>query len=177
MWASVQTVRGCPKHCSFFSVWRTDGQEPRQRHVDRVVHEIVELRRLGFRFIALADDNFYPVSFEDLAQARRRGDPSRLIELQALRDERLELMTQLARLPDDLGLRGSRAASEATSVASTARANGQLNGSGLSELPRTPSWLRSAKYSKRRSLRVDKADRSAAIVPKALRIACRLASG
>ena len=61
MWASVQTVRGCPKHCSFCSVWRTDGQEPRQREVDRVVREIVELRRLGFRFIALADDNFYPV--------------------------------------------------------------------------------------------------------------------
>jgi radical SAM superfamily enzyme YgiQ (UPF0313 family) len=34
MWASVQTVRGCPKHCSFCSVWRTDGQEPRMRHVD-----------------------------------------------------------------------------------------------------------------------------------------------
>ena len=31
MWASVQTVRGCPKHCSFCSVWRTDGQRPRQR--------------------------------------------------------------------------------------------------------------------------------------------------
>src|SRR3990172_8453848 len=31
MWGSVQTVRGCPKHCSFCSVWRTDGQEPRQR--------------------------------------------------------------------------------------------------------------------------------------------------
>ena len=25
MWGSVQTVRGCPKHCSFCSVWRTDG--------------------------------------------------------------------------------------------------------------------------------------------------------
>ena len=74
MWASVQTVRGCPKHCSFCSVWRTDGQEPRQRGVDRVVQEIVELRRLGFRFIALADDNFYPVTFDDLAQARRRAD-------------------------------------------------------------------------------------------------------
>ena len=75
MWASVQTVRGCPKHCSFCSVWRTDGQEPRQREVDRVVREVVELRRLGFRFIALADDNFYPVTFDDLAQARRRSDP------------------------------------------------------------------------------------------------------
>src|SRR5437867_295643 len=72
MWASVQTVRGCPKHCSFCSVWRTDGQEPRQRQVDRIVREVVELRRLGFRFIALADDNFYPVTFDDLAMARRR---------------------------------------------------------------------------------------------------------
>jgi len=102
MWASVQTVRGCPKHCSFCSVWRTDGQEPRQRHVERVVQEIVELRRLGFRFIALADDNFYPVTFEDLAQARRRANSSRLLELQALRDERMALMAALAQLPDDL---------------------------------------------------------------------------
>ena len=60
MWASVQTVRGCPKHCSFCSVWRTDGQRPRQRPSDPVIEEIVELRRQGFRFIALADDNFYP---------------------------------------------------------------------------------------------------------------------
>ncbi len=102
MWASVQTVRGCPKHCSFCSVWRTDGQEPRQRHVDRVVREVVELRRLGFRFIALADDNFYPVTLSDLAQARRRADDSRLRELEALRNERFELMAKLAELPSDL---------------------------------------------------------------------------
>jgi len=102
MWASVQTVRGCPKHCSFCSVWRTDGQEPRQRAVDRVVQEVVELRRLGFRFIALADDNFYPVTMEDLAQARRRSDKTRLHELEELRQERFELMEQLALLPDDL---------------------------------------------------------------------------
>jgi radical SAM superfamily enzyme YgiQ (UPF0313 family) len=102
MWASVQTVRGCPKHCSFCSVWRTDGQEPRQRGVERVVREIVELRRLGFRFIALADDNFYPVTFEDLAQARRRADTTRLHELEALREERFALMAKLAELPDDL---------------------------------------------------------------------------
>jgi radical SAM superfamily enzyme YgiQ (UPF0313 family) len=102
MWASVQTVRGCPKHCSFCSVWRTDGQEPRQRGVDPVVREIVELRRLGFRFIALADDNFYPVTFDDLAAARRRSDPSRLHELEAMRQDRFNLMAQLAQLPDDL---------------------------------------------------------------------------
>ena len=42
-WASVQTVRGCPKHCSFCSVWRTDGQAPRQRAADGVIEEIVEL--------------------------------------------------------------------------------------------------------------------------------------
>src|SRR6202171_6000072 len=102
MWASVQTVRGCAKHCSFCSVWRTDGQEPRQRGVDLVVQDIVELRRLGFRFIALADDNFYPVTFDDLAAARRRSDPSRLHELEAMRQDRFDLMAQLAQLPDDL---------------------------------------------------------------------------
>jgi radical SAM superfamily enzyme YgiQ (UPF0313 family) len=102
MWASVQTVRGCPKHCSFCSVWRTDGQEPRQRGVERVVREIVELRRLGFRFIALADDNFYPVTLGDLVQARRRVDDSRLRELEGLRAERFALMRRLSQLPDDL---------------------------------------------------------------------------
>ena len=83
MWGSVQTVRGCPKHCSFCSVWRTDGQKPRQRNVDAVVHEIVELRRQGFRFIALADDNFYPVTLADLAAADRRADKSTLAALEA----------------------------------------------------------------------------------------------
>ena len=74
MWASVQTVRGCAKHCSFCSVWRTDGQKPRQRASDPVIEEIVELRRMGFRFIALADDNFYPVSLTDIELAERQNN-------------------------------------------------------------------------------------------------------
>ena len=53
------------------------------------------MRRLGYRFIALADDNFYPVSFEDLQMARRRADKTRLHELEALRAERFQLMAQL----------------------------------------------------------------------------------
>src|SRR4029078_6801475 len=69
MWASVQTIRGCPKHCSFCSVWRTDGQQPRQRRYQSVIDEIVNLRRMGFRFIALADDNFYPVTLTELKTA------------------------------------------------------------------------------------------------------------
>lgn len=102
MWASVQTVRGCPKHCSFCSVWRTDGQKPRVRQVDAIVEEIVELRRKGFRFIALADDNFYPVTLEDLRMADRRTDKSGYQRLKAIRDERFELMAKLAKLPRDM---------------------------------------------------------------------------
>ena len=102
MWASVQTVRGCPKHCSFCSVWRTDGQKPRQRDVNLVVREIVQLRRQGFRFIVLADDNFYPVTLADLAAADRRRDKGQHAALTRIREERFELMSRLERLPDDM---------------------------------------------------------------------------
>ena len=102
IWASVQTVRGCPKHCSFCSVWRTDGQEPRQQGADPVIREIVELRRMGFRFIALADDNFYPVTLEDLRMAARREDKTRFNELKAIRDDRFGLMDRMAKLPSDM---------------------------------------------------------------------------
>src|SRR5262249_53377310 len=101
-WASVQTVRGCPKHCSLCSVWRTDGQRPRQRSSDAVIEEIVQLRRLGFRFVALADDNFYPVTLTDLQLAFRQGDTHQLEELKAMREERFELMARLALLPPDM---------------------------------------------------------------------------
>jgi len=102
MWGSVQTLRGCPKHCSFCSVWRTDGQQPRQRAADAVVKEIVELRRMGFRFVLLSDDNFYPVTMEDLRLAERQGNQARIESLQEIRRERFELMAKLAKLPDDL---------------------------------------------------------------------------
>ena len=101
MWASVQTVRGCPKHCSFCSVWRTDGQRPRQRSSDVVIEEIVQLRRLGFRFIALADDNFYPVTLTDLRLAEEQHNTTRLNELKTIRAERFSLMSRLAQLPPD----------------------------------------------------------------------------
>lgn len=101
MWASVQTVRGCPKHCSFCSVWRTDGQKPRQRGTDPVMEEIVTLRRMGFRFIALADDNFYPVTLKDIELAERQNNAPKAAELKRLREERFELMERLAALPED----------------------------------------------------------------------------
>ena len=102
MWASVQTLRGCPKHCSFCSVWRTDGQQPRQRRFQSVVDEIVALRRLGFRFIALADDNFYPVTLTDLRLAREQNNQPKLDELTRIRAERFQLMAELAKLPKDM---------------------------------------------------------------------------
>jgi radical SAM superfamily enzyme YgiQ (UPF0313 family) len=102
MWASVQTIRGCPKHCSFCSVWRTDGQKPRQRQFQSVIDEIVDLRRIGFRYIALADDNFYPVSHTDLRLAGEQGNTAKLEELTAIRAERFALMDELAKLPKDM---------------------------------------------------------------------------
>ncbi|MBM3809654.1 MAG: B12-binding domain-containing radical SAM protein [Acidimicrobiia bacterium] len=102
MFASVQTVRGCPKHCSFCSVWRTDGQKPRVRATDALIEEIVQLRRMGFRFVTLADDNFYPVTLEDLRMADRRADKSTYQRLKAIRDERFELMEQMSKLPSDM---------------------------------------------------------------------------
>jgi len=102
MWASVQTIRGCEKHCSFCSVWRTDGQKPRQRRYQSVIDEIVTLRRIGFRFIALADDNFYPVSLTDLRLAWEQNNIAKLEELTSIRTERFQLMEEMAKLPKDM---------------------------------------------------------------------------
>src|SRR5579859_4656622 len=102
MWASVQTIRGCPKHCSFCSVWRTDGQKPRQRKYQNVIDEIITLRRIGFKFVALADDNFYPVTLTDLRLAREQNNLAKLEELTAIRQERFQLMEELAKLPKDM---------------------------------------------------------------------------
>jgi radical SAM superfamily enzyme YgiQ (UPF0313 family) len=67
-----------------------------------VIDEIIDLRRIGFRFIALADDNFYPVTLTDLRLAREQKNEGKLAELMAIRAERFELMAELARLPRDM---------------------------------------------------------------------------
>src|SRR5205085_2717679 len=79
-----------------------DDQQPRQRSSDVVIEEIVQLRRLGFRFVALADDNFYPVTLTDLRLAEQQHNNLRLNELKAIRAERFALMTRLAQLPPDM---------------------------------------------------------------------------
>jgi len=72
------------------------------RGAEDIVEELLDLRSRGFRFIMLADDNFYPVTMSDIAMARRRSDSTALDELEAIRRERFELMARLADLPDDM---------------------------------------------------------------------------
>ena len=76
--------------------------EPPAARNEKVVEEIVWLRRAGYRFIALADDNFYPVSLTDIALAENQNNPARLAELQSLRADRFDLMKRLAQLPEDM---------------------------------------------------------------------------
>lgn len=98
--ASVQTVRGCPKRCSFCSVWVQDGRVPRLRANDAILQELKALYRSGFRLVMFADDNFYPYTLHDIRNAR--SDEERT-QLQAGQQQRYELMDRLGReIPKDM---------------------------------------------------------------------------
>jgi radical SAM superfamily enzyme YgiQ (UPF0313 family) len=98
--ATIQTVRGCPKQCSFCSVWVQDGRVPRVRATDAILAELHVLYEAGFRLVFFADDNFYPHTLGDIA-ASRSPEARRTIE--DGRNERLELLHRLAtELPPDM---------------------------------------------------------------------------
>ncbi len=98
--ASVQTVRGCPKQCSFCSVWVQDGQIPRVRNNDAIIQELKYLYAAGFRVVLFADDNFYPYTLEDIENARSEEQRR---DLQAGYDGRMELLERLAdEIPSDM---------------------------------------------------------------------------
>jgi radical SAM superfamily enzyme YgiQ (UPF0313 family) len=94
MFASVQTVAGCPENCSFCSVWVTDGRKPRQRLGDQIIEEVNELYDLGFRVIIFADDNFNPAT---LGRIAREPNPQKRRELEQIREERLEFFDRYDR--------------------------------------------------------------------------------
>jgi radical SAM superfamily enzyme YgiQ (UPF0313 family) len=94
MFATVQTVAGCPENCSFCSVWVTDGRQPRLRLADKIIEEVRELHALGFRQIAFADDNFNPAT---LGRIAREPSPAKRKELERVREQRLELFAEYGR--------------------------------------------------------------------------------
>jgi radical SAM family protein len=59
-------------------------------------------QRRGFRFIAIADDNFYPVTLTDLRLAREQHNLAKVESLTQIRNERFALMAELAKLPQDM---------------------------------------------------------------------------
>src|SRR5713101_7961648 len=94
MFATVQTVAGCPENCSFCSVWVTDGRQARQRLTDKIIEEVNELYGLGFRLIIFADDNFNPAT---LGRIARETSPGKRRELEQIREERLKFFEEYHR--------------------------------------------------------------------------------
>jgi len=94
MFATVQTVAGCPENCSFCSVWVTDGRQPRQRLADKIIEEINELYQLGFRYVVFADDNFNPATLGRIARER---SPQKRKQLEQIREQRLRFFDQYNR--------------------------------------------------------------------------------
>jgi radical SAM superfamily enzyme YgiQ (UPF0313 family) len=54
----VQTSRGCPFECEFCDVIVYLGRRQRHKRPDRVVDELEQLYRAGYRSVFLSDDNF-----------------------------------------------------------------------------------------------------------------------
>jgi radical SAM superfamily enzyme YgiQ (UPF0313 family) len=94
MFATVQTVAGCPENCSFCSVWVTDGRQPRQRLTDKIIDEANELYNRGLRYIIFADDNFNPAT---LGRIAREPSPQKRKQLEQIREERLRFFDQYDR--------------------------------------------------------------------------------
>jgi radical SAM superfamily enzyme YgiQ (UPF0313 family) len=97
---TIQTVRGCPKQCSFCSVWVQDGRIPRVRANDAILQEVQHLYQAGFRLVMFADDNFYPYTRADIEKARSGEERKHLDEGLA---QRFELLERLAtEIPGDM---------------------------------------------------------------------------
>jgi radical SAM superfamily enzyme YgiQ (UPF0313 family) len=100
MFASVQTVAGCPENCSFCSVWVTDGRRPRQRLTDKIISEVNTLYRMGFRYLIFADDNFNPAT---TGRIERETSPARRKELETVREQRLQFFEEYSKaIPKDI---------------------------------------------------------------------------
>jgi len=89
----VVSVAGCPKSCSFCSVWRTDGHDPRERTAEDIIYELSLLRRMGFRMYILADDNVFPFSLNHIA-GQKTEEQRRALE--AARKHRFDAFERIA---------------------------------------------------------------------------------
>ena len=102
MWASVQTIRGCPKHCSFCSVWRTDGQKPRQRAFRAGGGRNYRFAPAGLSLYRSRRRQFLSGHADRSAPGAGAEQPRKLESLTQVRNERFLLMAELAKLPKDM---------------------------------------------------------------------------
>lgn len=108
---TLQTSRGCPFECEFCDAIQYLGRKQRHKPIPRVIEELQNLYRHGYRSVFLADDNFpvFRAHAKELLAATR--DWNRLqtrgfvgfsaqVSIDAARDE------ELVRLCAEAGIRG-----------------------------------------------------------------------
>jgi radical SAM superfamily enzyme YgiQ (UPF0313 family) len=67
IWQSIQTSRGCPFNCNFCSVSKYLGKEFRQRNVDHILEELIEIKE---DYLFFLDDNLIGYSQESKERAK-----------------------------------------------------------------------------------------------------------
>ena len=79
---------------------RANNSERRQRVTEKIIEEVNELHRMGFRYIVFADDTFNPAT---LGRIARESSPHTRRDLERVREERLQFFDEYDRgVPNDM---------------------------------------------------------------------------
>jgi anaerobic magnesium-protoporphyrin IX monomethyl ester cyclase len=92
---TLETSRGCPYNCEFCSVTAMWGHCWRFKSVDRVLEELEYVKRLGYNWVFVVDDNFMVPANVD----------KRSVLFEEMRDRHLDSLSFIAQMRADMAAR------------------------------------------------------------------------